>query len=301
MSGQQSADAEAATLTIRPTGDLGRRHLEHSIEAIRDVVAKIPKPSGLSVYVSGPSPLATDTLHATDKSLINADDRDDHPDHHHATDCLPIDHDSADTAVRECSITLATARGVVSFLVGLDVHRYLVVRVPTWSWLWCWVPRPTTASFTSVDTTKRVEWDSTRKRAYYESVANTPHVIMGSGIAISGATLCLSLTQLNYFRTLGPPCFVSMVVAVLAALTLGPALLTIGQQDRLDQPRNETDEPDVARLGTAIARWPVPMIAVAALIIPLCILNLDDLQGELQRPGFRTGERRVQHRLRRRR
>ena len=44
-----------------------------------------------------------------------------------------------------------------------------------------------------------------KESSYYESVANVPHVILGSGIAISGATLCLSLTHLNYFRTLGPP------------------------------------------------------------------------------------------------
>ena len=54
-----------------------------------------------------------------------------------------------------------------------------------------------------------------QESAYYTSVAKTSHVIMGSGLAISGATLCLSLTKLNYFRTLGPPCFVGMVVAVL--------------------------------------------------------------------------------------
>jgi RND superfamily putative drug exporter len=69
MSGQQSADAEAATLTVRPTGDLGDADSNHSINAIRDIVAKVPKPAGLNVYVSGPSPLATDTLHAADESL----------------------------------------------------------------------------------------------------------------------------------------------------------------------------------------------------------------------------------------
>ncbi len=39
MSGQQSADAEAATLTVRPTGDLGDASSNHSINAIRDIVA----------------------------------------------------------------------------------------------------------------------------------------------------------------------------------------------------------------------------------------------------------------------
>ena len=100
-----------------------------------------------------------------------------------------------------------------------------------------------------------------------------PHVIIGSGIAISGATLCLSLTHLDYFRTLGPPCAVSMVVAVLAALTLGPALLTIGSKIGWIQPRKKRANPVWRKVGTVIARWPVPMIALAALIIPLCMLG----------------------------
>jgi RND superfamily putative drug exporter len=83
----------------------------------------------------------------------------------------------------------------------------------------------------------------------------------------------LSLTKLNYFRTLGPPCFVAMVVVVVSALTFGPALLTLGSKIRwLDEPRPTS--PMWRRLGTAIARWPVPIIAVAALVIPLAILNL---------------------------
>ncbi|MDT5070227.1 MAG: hypothetical protein QOK02_6382 [Mycobacterium sp.] len=72
MSGSQSADAEATTLTIRPVGDLGSSQANKSIEAIRDVVAKVPKPDGLSAYITGPAPLAADTLHATDKSTLHS-------------------------------------------------------------------------------------------------------------------------------------------------------------------------------------------------------------------------------------
>lgn len=113
-----------------------------------------------------------------------------------------------------------------------------------------------------------------RESAYYTSVANVPHVILGSGLAISGATLCLSLTHLDYFRTLGPPCAVSMVVAVVAALTLGPALLTVGSKIGWLQPRKARANPVWRKAGTIMARWPAPMIAVAALVIPLCISGL---------------------------
>src|SRR4029078_10993894 len=75
---------------------------------------------------------------------------------------------------------------------------------------------------------------------------------LGSGIAISGATLCLSLTHLDYFRTLGPPCAVSMVVAVLSALTLGPALLTLGSKIGWIHPTRKRGNPVWHQCGTDI-------------------------------------------------
>ena len=271
MSGQQSADAKAATLTVRPTGDLGDADSNHSINAIRDIVAKVPKPSGLNVYVSGPSPLATDTLHAADESLTTLT---------LVTIVLIIvmlliayrSPTRALIPLFGVLIGLATARGVVSFLVGLHVLGIssfatnmvvaLVLGVSTDYGIF-YMGRYHEARRAGLD----------KEAAYYTAVANTQHVIMGSGLAISGATLCLSLTKLNYFRTLGPPCFVAMVVAVAAALTLGPALLTLGSKIRyLDTPRPTSRM--WRRIGTAIARWPAAIIAVAALVIPLAIMNL---------------------------
>lgn len=64
-----------------------------------------------------------------------------------------------------------------------------------------------------------------------------------------------------------------MVVAVIAALTLGPALLTLGSKvPWLSEPAKTSQA--WRKLGTAIAKWPAAMIAVAALVIPLCIANL---------------------------
>ncbi|OHV04599.1 RND family transporter [Mycobacterium talmoniae] len=271
MSGQQSADAQAATLTIRPTGDLGDAASNHSIEAIRDIVAKIPKPDGLSVYVSGPAPLASDTLSAADESMVTLTI---------VTiiiivTMLLIAYRSVTRALIPLAgvlVTLATTRGVVSFLVGahligissfaMNMVVGLVLGVATDYGIF-YLGRYHEARRKGLD----------REAAYYDSVANTSHVILGSGAAISGATLCLSLTKLNYFRTLGPPCFVAMIVAVTAALTLGPALLTLGSKIKyLEEPRPTS--PIWRQLGTVIARWPIPVMAIAALVLPLCILNL---------------------------
>jgi putative drug exporter of the RND superfamily len=272
MSGSQSADAEATTLTVRPTGDLGSATANDSIDAIRKNVEKLPKPNGLDAYVTGPAPLAADTLKAADKSLFKLTI---------VTIILII----IMLLIAYRSITraliplfgilliLAAARGIVSFLV---VHHIIGISSFASSMLVSLVLGATTdyAIFFIGRYQEARQSGEDRESAYYTSVANVPHVILGSGLAISGATLCLSLTHLDYFRTLGPPCAVSMVVAVVAALTLGPALLTVGSKIGWLQPRKARANPVWRKAGTIMARWPAPMIAVAALIIPLCISGL---------------------------
>jgi RND superfamily putative drug exporter len=272
MSGSQSADAEATTLTVRPTGDLGSATANDSIDAIRKIVEKLPKPNGLDAYVTGPAPLAADTLKASNNSLVKLTI---------VTIILII----MMLLIAYRSITraliplfgilliLAAARGIVSFLV---VHHVIGISSFASSMLVSLVLGATTdyAIFFIGRYQEARQSGEDRESAYYTSVANVPHVILGSGLAISGATLCLSLTHLDYFRTLGPPCAVSMVVAVVAALTLGPALLTVGSKIGWLQPRKARANPVWRKAGTIMARWPAPMIAVAALIIPLCISGL---------------------------
>ena len=272
MSGAQSADAEAATLTIRPTGDLGSAPANESVDAIRKIVAKQPKPSGLNAYVTGPGPLAADTLKAADKSLVKLTI---------VTIILII----IMLLIAYRSITrviiplfgilliLAVARGIVSFLV---MQHVIGISSFASNMLVSLVLGASTdyAIFYIGRYQEARQSGESRESSYYTSVANVPHVILGSGLAISGATLCLSLTHLDYFRTLGPACAVSMVVAVVAALTLGPALLTVGSKIGWLQPRKARAHPVWRSVGTMMARWPVAMIAVAALIIPVCILGL---------------------------
>ena len=119
-SGQQSADGEAATLTVRPTGDTGDATSSRSIEAIRDIVAKTPKPKGLNTYVTGPAALNTDTLAAADDSMTLLTIV--------SVIVIIIMLLLAYRSVARALIPLvgvllilATARGVVSFLVGLHV------------------------------------------------------------------------------------------------------------------------------------------------------------------------------------
>jgi len=66
-----------------------------------------------------------------------------------------------------------------------------------------------------------------RESAYYTMFHGTAHVVLASGLTIAGATLCLHFTRLPYFQSMGVPLSVGMVLVVAAALTLGPALISV--------------------------------------------------------------------------
>lgn len=75
-----------------------------------------------------------------------------------------------------------------------------------------------------------------REDAYYTMYHGTAHVVLGSGMTIAGATFCLSFTRLPYFKSLGVPLAVGMVVAVVSALTLGAAIVTVASRFGLLEP-----------------------------------------------------------------
>ena len=91
-----------------------------------------------------------------------------------------------------------------------------------------------------------------REDAYYDMFHGTAHVVLGSGLTIAGATFCLHFTRLPYFQTLGIPLAIGMVVVVAAALTLGPAVITVAT--RFGKPSNPSGRNAFAG-GARSARW----------------------------------------------
>jgi RND superfamily putative drug exporter len=113
-----------------------------------------------------------------------------------------------------------------------------------------------------------------REAAFYTMYRGTAHVILGSGLTIAGATFCLSFARMPYFQTLGIPCAVGMLVAVLVALTLGPAVLTAGSRFGLFDPKRKIGVRGWRRVGTAVVRWPLPILAVTCAIALIGLLAL---------------------------
>ena len=81
--------------------------------------------------------------------------------------------------------------------------------------------------------------------AYYATYRNVVPVVLGSGLTIAGAMLCLGFTRMPMFQTMGVPCAVGMLVAVAVAVTLVPAVLRVGSRFGLLDPKR--------RIG--VRRW----------------------------------------------
>ena len=107
----------------------------------------------------------------------------------------------------------------------------------------------------------------------------TAHIVLGSGLTVAGAVACLSFTRLPYFQSLGIPAALGVLVALFAALTLGPAILTLGALVGIFEPKRAMRTRGWRRIGTAIVRWPGAVLAAA------CALAL---VGLLALPGYKT-------------
>src|SRR6202048_2949179 len=263
-SGAQSADNKAAYVQVYLAGNQGESLANESVQAVRDIVANAPSPPGIKACVTGPAPLTNDQHHAGDKSvrLITM-----------ITICvifvmLLFVYRSIVTVLLVLVmmfIELAAARGIVATLgyynfiglstfavnllttlaiaAGTDYAIFLLGRSPE--------PRQN---------------GEDRETAFYTMYHGTAHVILGSGLTIAGATFCLRFTRLPYFQTLGIPLAIGMLVAVAAALTMAPALLTICSRFGLFDPKRKMQTRGWRRVGTAVVRWPGPILAVSVCL-----------------------------------
>jgi putative drug exporter of the RND superfamily len=75
------------------------------------------------------------------------------------------------------------------------------------------------------------------------------------------------------------PCAVGMLVAVAVALTLVPAVIVVGGRFGLFDPRRKMQTRGWRRIGTAIVRWPLPILAAACGVALVGLVTL---------PGYKT-------------
>lgn len=275
--GSQSADGRAAYVQVYLAGNMGEGLANESVDAAKKIVESVPTPPGVKTYVTGPSALIADTHIAGDRSLrlitlltFGV-----------ITLMLLFVYRSVVTVVLALFMVflgLAVARGVVAFaghyhLIGLSTFAVNLLTMMA------------IAAGTDYVIFLFGRYQESRSRgadpesAYYEMFHGTAHVILGSGLTIAGAMACLHFTRLPTFQSLGIPLFIGMLVVVIAALTLGPAVVTVASFMHALEPKRAMRLRFWRRLGTAVVRWPGPIL-VATLALSLV--------GLLALPGYRT-------------
>ncbi|OCB56823.1 hypothetical protein A5722_13150 [Mycobacterium vulneris] len=277
-SGAQSSDGKASYVQVYTAGNQGEALANESVEAVQKIVESVTPPPGVKAYVTGPAALAADQHIAGDRSvqIIEA-----------LTFTviiimLLLVYRSVVTVILTLVmvvLSLSAARGVVAALgyyniIGLSTFATnllvtLAIAAST-DYAIFLIGRYQEARSVGED----------REQSYYTMFHGTAHVVLGSGLTIAGATLCLHFTNLPYFQSLGIPLAIGMVTGVIAALTLGPAIITVASKfGKTLEPRRAMRTRGWRKLGAAVVRWPGPiLIATIAL----------SLVGLLTLPGYRT-------------
>ena len=270
--GSQSPDGKAAYVQVFLDGAQGTTPSHKSVAAVRKIVADVPAPPGVKAYVAGNTVLNTDTLIAAHNSMDLM-----------TTVTIGViflmllgiyrSLKNALLALVLVRFQLYAAEGVVATAGNLNIIGLTPYAVSMVTML-------TIATGTDYFIFLLGRYHEARSRgedreqAYYTAYDGVVHVILGSGLTIVGACLCLTATRLPYFQTMGVPCAIALVVTMLAGLTLAPALLVVASRFGFFDPKREVSERGWRKIGTVVTRWPKPIIVVTSFVAVIGFVSL---------------------------
>ncbi|MCA4747634.1 RND family transporter [Mycobacteroides abscessus] len=263
-SGVQSRDGRAAYVQVNLAGDQGSTLGNKSVVAVREIVDNSTPPQGVTVYVTGPAALTTDMNEAADKSMLIMMG---------VTGAvimimLLITYRSVSTMLLVLVMVgfeMGTARGIVAILGNCDLLGFSTFVVAMLSSL-AIAAGTDYAIFLIGRYQEARQAGQDRENAYYTMFRGTFHIILGSGLTIAGATLCLHLARLSYFKALGIPSALGLLVVVVGALTAAPAVVVVAGRFGLLDPKRPVKVRRWRRIGTATVRWPGAVFAASSAI-----------------------------------
>lgn len=270
--GVQSSDGRAAYVQLNLAGDQGSTQGNKSVDAVREVIRDTPPPPGLQAYVTGPAPLTTDSLEASDRGMIKMTV----VTMIVITIMLALVYRSVSTVLLILAIVgveMGAARGTVAVVGRLGLMDFSTFSVPLMTAL-------SIAAGTDYAIFLIGRYHEARQNleepesAYYTAFHGVGHVILGSGLTIAGAMLTLRLTRLAYFNSLAYPSAMALIIVVAAAMTVAPAILVVASRRGLLDPKRMMKTKGWRKVGTATVRWPKPILAAATSIVLLGILAM---------------------------
>ena len=268
--GAQSADGKASYVMLNLAGEQGQTLANEGVEAVRKVIADTKAPPGVQAYVAGPAAL-TDDLHVIGNASLGQ-----------ITlftlvaiaGMLLIVYRSIRTTLVQLFLTgigLASSRGVVSVLASHDAFGLTTFAGNILTMLGI-AAATDYGIFIFGRYREARSAGQDRDTAYYTTFRSVSPVIVGSGLTIAGATYCLSFARLPYFSTMGAPVAIGMIVVVASAVTLGPAVLFLGSRVGLFEAKREARSRFWRRVGTAVVRWPAPILVASLFVVLIGIV-----------------------------
>ncbi|OMC34097.1 hypothetical protein A5740_10685 [Mycobacterium sp. GA-1841] len=268
----QSADGKAAYVQLNLVGRFGQAEANEAVKAVQDVIKNTQAPPGVDTYVTGPAAIVADMGQSGNNTVI-------------LITLVSIGviflmllllYRSILVVIillLTVGIELQVARGLVAFLgmhgwVGLTTYVVnLLVSVGI-------AAGTDYAIFFTGRYQEARQVGEDREQAYYTAYRSVAKVVLASGLTIAGAIACLSFTRLPYFQPLGVPGAVGIITAVAVALTLVPAAIALGSRVGLFDPKRAVITRRWRRIGTAIVRWPAPILLATLAIALIGLLTL---------------------------
>ena len=268
----QSADGKAAYVQINLHGSFGQTEANESVQAVQDIVKRTEAPPGVQTYVTGPAAIVADMGASGNRTVI-------------LITLVSVGvifvmllllYRSFLTVIIllfTVGIELQVARGVVAFLglhgvVGLTTYVVnLLVSVGI-------AAGTDYAIFFTGRYQEARQAGEDRKTAYFTAYRSVAKVVLASGLTIAGAIACLSFTRLPYFQPLGVPGALGILIAVAVALTLVPACIAAGSRFGIFDPKRAVVTRRWRRIGTAVVRWPAPILLTTLAVALIGLLTL---------------------------
>ncbi|MDT5112091.1 MAG: putative drug exporter of the superfamily, partial [Mycobacterium sp.] len=272
----QSADGKAAYAQLNLAGQMGQALGNESVDAVQAIVDRTPPPPGVKAYVTGPAAVVADMgksgnstvllITAVSMAVIFV--------------MLLLVFRSFVTTILllfMVGIQLQVARGFVAFLgdhgvVGLTTYVVnLLVSVGI-------AAGTDYGIFFAGRYQEARQAGEDKESAFYTTYRSVAKVVLASGLTIAGAIFCLSFTRLPFFQPLGVPGAVGILVAVAVSLTLMPAVMAAGSRFGLFEPKRKIKTFGWRRVGTAIVRWPAPILVASLAIAFVGLLAVPNYQ-----------------------
>ncbi|KLI09034.1 membrane protein [Mycolicibacterium conceptionense] len=268
----ESRDHKAAYLMARLSGQLGSSTATEAVAALRGAVDLTDPPEGLRTHVTGPGASLVDEFAALDAQLaritvltvgmIAA--------------LLLFVYRSPITAavpLASVGLSLAVARPVVALLGEHGVIEVSVFSVALMSAM-------VLGAGTDYGIFLLGRYHENRRaglaapEALADAYRRVAPVIAGSSATIATALFCLTFAKVSFLRSAGIPSGIGILAAMLGALTLTPAMIGWFSRRGRAEPRVARINHRWRRIGTAVARWPGPVLVTAAAVLIVCTVPL---------------------------